>query len=173
MAASGWQRFNLLAVCLLASLAANLFLAGWLLGSHSIRHGFGPPPSSPPFDRSFNDQIRMSLSPDGAKIMEQAFETIRKHFADRSAEAKSARERLTDAMKADQFNVSDYIAASKAARAERDSDRLAADEEIARAIARLSPDDRRKLAEIRQHPGPPGLGHRSSFDHFHWGPHAS
>ncbi len=115
----------------------------------------------------------MSLSPDGAKIMEQAFETIRKHFADRSAEAKSARERLTDAMKADQFNVSDYIAASKAARAERDSDRQAADEEIARAIARLSPDDRRKLAEIRHHPGPPDSGRRSSFDHFRWDPRAS
>lgn len=167
MVAAGWQRSNLLSMLLLGSLAANLFLAGWLLGSHSGRHGFGPPPP-PPFDHFFNDQIRLSLSPDGVKIMEAAFETIRKRFVDHASEERSVRDRLTDVMKADQFSPSDYIAASKAARAVRDSDRQAADEEIARAIARLSPDDRRKLAEIRQHAGPPGPGHRSSFDHFRW-----
>ncbi len=172
MIAAGWQRSNLLSILLLGSLAANLFLAGWLLGSHSGHRGFRPPPP-PPFDHFFNDHIRASLSPDGVKIMEAAFETIRKRFADRAAEMRSVRERLTDIMKADQFNPSDYIAASQAARAERDGDRQAADEEIARAIARLSSDDRRKLAEIREHPGPPGFGRRSGFDHFRWDLRAS
>jgi uncharacterized membrane protein len=172
MVAAGWQRSNLLSILLLVSLAANFFLAGWLLGSHSGHHRFGPPPP-PPFDHFFNDHIRESLSPDGVKIMEEAFDTIRKRFSDHAAEARSVRDRLTDIMKADPFNPSDYIAASKAAHAERDSDHQAADEEIARAIARLSADDRRRLAEIRRHAGPPGPGRRSSFEHFHWGPHPS
>lgn len=170
MISAGWQRSNVLAVCLFASLAVNLFLSGWLLGRHSLSHGSGPF-APPPFDRFFDDQIRMSLSPEGVKIMEEAFGTIRMRFANHSSDAQSARERMMEVIKADRFSPSDYIAAAKAARIERDSDRLAADEEIARAVARLSLDDRKKLAEIRLRSGP--SGHRSSFDHFHWNPHAS
>jgi uncharacterized membrane protein len=148
-------RSNLLAFGLFLSLAVNFFLAGWLIGRHP---GFGPPPPPPPFDRFFDEHIRSSLSPDGAKKLEVAFETIRRRFAEHAEEARASRERLFAILNADRFDPADYIAAAKAARLEHDNDREAADEELVRAIAQLSPDDRRKLAEIRRHPPRPGPG---------------
>ena len=81
---------------------------------------------------------------------------------------REAHERLTAILKADRFDPGEYIAAAKATRLEHDNDREAADEELVRAIAQLSPDDRRKLAEIRRHPprgGAGGLG--PGFGGFH------
>lgn len=90
--------------------------------------------------------------------METAFETIRHRFVDHAKEAHESRERLTEILNADRFDPAEYMAASKAVRLEHDNDREAADEELVRAIAQLSPDDRRKLAEIRHHPPGPGPG---------------
>ncbi|MEW6639379.1 MAG: periplasmic heavy metal sensor [Pseudomonadota bacterium] len=144
MSSPWWQRSSLLPIVLLASLGANLFLAGWLLGGHSMR-----PPPPPPMDH-FDDQIHERLSADGAKIMRTAFETIRRRFEAHGAEARAARERQMAVLKAEPFNPDDYVAALQSARTERDAERALADQEIARAIALLSAEDRRQLAMIRQ-----------------------
>jgi uncharacterized membrane protein len=94
-----------------------------------------------------------------------AFETIRRRFAEHAEEARVSRERLFAILNADRFDPSEYLATSKAMRVEHDNDREAADEELVRAIAQLSPADRRKLAEIRRHPGP-GPGPRPGFGGF-------
>ena len=152
------KRFNYLALGLFLSLAVNVFVAGWLIGRHSR---FRPPPP-PPFDRFFNERIRNSLSPEGADRMERAFDTIRNRFAGHREDARSAREHLNAILEADRFDATKYLAASKAIHEEFDKDREAADEELVRAIAQLSPEDRRKLAEMRHHPpphpGPPDFG---------------
>jgi len=93
--------------------------------------------------------------------MEAAFDTIRHRFAEHEDEARSARGRMDDILKADRFDATAYLAASRVMHEERDRDRMDADEELVRAIAQLSPDDRRKLAEMRRRPppgGPPGFG---------------
>lgn len=155
------QRLSLLSVALFLSLAVNFFMAGWLVGH---RPGFGPPFPPPPFDRYFNEHIRQSLSPDGAKKMEAAFEGLRDHFADHEKQIRSSRQRLIDILNSDPFDAAKYLAASKASRVEHDSDREAADKELVQAIAQLTPDDRHKLAEIRRHPGP---GPHHGFGGFH------
>jgi uncharacterized membrane protein len=157
------QRLSLLSVALFLSLALNFFLAGWFIGRQP---GFGPPPPPPPFDRFFNEHIRQSLSPDGAKKMEAAFEAMRQHFADHEGQVRSSRQRLIDILNADPFDTAKYIAASKASRIDHDKDREAADEELVQAIAQLTPDDRHKLAEIRRHPGPRSGPHHG-FGGFH------
>jgi uncharacterized membrane protein len=157
MGAAWWQRSSVLSALLFLSLATNLFFAGWLLGGQSVRGHFGPPISIEHFD----DQIRTTLSPDGARIMQTAFGTIRSRFAVHSADARAVRERLMETLKSEPFSSTDYIAASNKARAERDNDRAEADEEIAKAIAQLSLDDRRRLVDIRQQTGPGNV-----FGHF-------
>lgn len=165
---SGWlQRTNLVSALLFLSLGSNLFFMGWLLGGHPHVHrhvsGFlGPPP---PSDR-FGDQIQMALSPAGAAIMEDAFETVRRRFTSAADNARETHERIKAAMTAEPFDASRFIEASKSARSEREKDRAAADDEIARAIARLSPDDRRKLAEIHP-PMMPRFGGRGGPGPFH------
>ena len=80
MSGGDGQRLSLLSVALFLSLAVNFFMAGWFIGRQP---GFGPPFPPPPFDRFFNEHIRQSLSPEGAKRMEDAFDAMRDHFADR------------------------------------------------------------------------------------------
>jgi uncharacterized membrane protein len=158
MVAAWWRQSNLLSIVLLLSLGANLFVAGWLVGGHSLHQG--PPPPGGPMDR-FGDEISSSLSADGAQIMEKAFDDVRRRFADHSATIKASRDRLTALMKAEPFSTADYIAASRETRTERDNDRTQADEVIVTAISRLSSDDRRRLADLSQHHrpdgGPPGF----------------
>jgi uncharacterized membrane protein len=152
MAAAWWRQSSLLSMALFLSLGVNLFVAGWLVGGRSGH--FGPPPPGP-MDR-FGDEISMSLSADGAQIMRKAFDDVRRRFAAHSEAMRASRDRLTALLKAEPFSAADYTTASQEARTERDSDRAEADQEIATAIARLSPDDRRRLADLRQHNGPGG-----------------
>jgi uncharacterized membrane protein len=143
-----WQRSKVLSVLLFLSVGANLFVAGWLLGGHSL-HRRSPPPAMP--IGLFGDQINTELSADGARIMREAFEGLRTRFAAHSQAIKSTRDRVTAVLKAEPFSAADYMAASREAQTERESDRAQADAEIANAIGRLSPDDRRRLADLRQH----------------------
>lgn len=156
MSGGDGQRLSLLSVALFLSLAVNFFMAGWFIGRQP---GFGPPFPPPPFDRFFNEHIRQSLSPEGAKRMEDAFDAMRDHFADHEKQVRSSRQQLVNILDTDPFDAAKYLAISKASRADHDSDREAADKELVRAIAQLSPDDRHKLAEIRRHPGPPHPPH--------------
>jgi uncharacterized membrane protein len=152
MVAAWWRQSSSLSILLFLSLGANLFVAGWLLGGHSAHPRPGP---GGPINL-FGEQIDASLSADGAQIMQKAFENIRKRFAGHSEAMKSSRDRLTAVMEAEPFSADDYMAASREALTERESDRAQADQEIAMAIARLSPDDRRRLADLRQHRRPDG-----------------
>lgn len=149
--AGRWQRSSWLPIVLLVSLGANLFLAGWLLGGRSLR----PPP--PPPDH-FNDQIHERLSSDGAKVMQTAFDAIRRRFETHAREGRALRDRQMSLLQAEPFDADAYVRALQDSRVARERDRVLADQEIARAIALLSPDDRHQLAAIRQH------GHGAFFD---------
>jgi hypothetical protein len=102
------------------------------------------------------EEIDASLSAAGAAIMRHAFANVRRRLTEHSATTRSSRDWLTMLLKADPFRPADDSAASQAASAKQDSDRARDDEEIATAIARLSPDDRRRLADLRQHHRPGG-----------------
>jgi hypothetical protein len=105
---------------------------------------------------SLGEEIDASLSAAGAAIMRHAFENVRRRLTEHSATTKSPRDWLTALLKADPFRPADDGVMSQDASAERDSDHAQDKEEIATAIARLSPDDRRRLADLRQHHRPGG-----------------
>jgi hypothetical protein len=109
------------------------------------------PGSGGPND-SLGEEIDASLSAGGAAIMRNAFENVRRRLTEHSATTRSPRDWLTTLLKVDPFRPAD----DRAAPAKQDSDRARDDEEIATAIARLSPDDRRRLADLRQHHRPGG-----------------
>jgi uncharacterized membrane protein len=150
MFAAWWRRLSHLSILLLFSLGANLFVAGWLLGGNFIRPRQGVPINQ------YGEQIKAALSADGALVMQNTFENIHRRFAARSAAARSTRDRLASVLTTEPFSVAEYIAASREALKEREDDRNLADEEVAAAIARLSPEDRRRLAELRSRRRPGG-----------------
>jgi Heavy-metal resistance len=156
-----WRRTSgVLPTLFFLSLGANLFFAGWLLAGMSIRHYFQPPVAMGHFEQ----QMRASLTANGAAIMDEAFENIRNRFATPSIHIKMSRERIKDTLSAQPFNPAAFVAASKDARAERERDRNEADEKIAKAIAQLSIEDRLRLVELRQRERPDGT---TSFTPFH------
>jgi hypothetical protein len=150
MLAAWWRRLSHLSILLLLSLGANFFAAGWLLGGHFVRPRQGIP------IHQYGEQIKAALSGDGALIMQNAFENIHRRFAAHSAAGRSTRDRLSAVLTTEPFSAADYLAVSRESLKEREDDRSLADEEVAAAIARLSPDDRRRLAELRSRRRPDG-----------------
>ncbi len=121
-----------------------------MLGGYSIRRHALPRGS---VDRVFNEQLRKSLSPDGAKIVQAALASIRGRFTAHASEVKAARERLAMALKADPFDAAHYLDVANEIRAERNSDRSLADQDLSKALALLSTDDRQQLVDMRRRPG--------------------
>jgi uncharacterized membrane protein len=142
------QGRNLLPLILIASVGANLFFAGWILGDHSanaLRE-----PQSPP--GPFAAHLSSALSPQGAEIMRATFGKMRERFEANFDEIRAEHLRKEKLLGADLFDRAAFLAEIKAERAERADDEAEANEIFSDGIAQLSLDDRRKLAALRLPP---------------------
>jgi uncharacterized membrane protein len=142
-------QIGLLPLTLIVSVGVNVFVAGWLLGDRAGR--FGPPPQPPP-PRSlqpFLDSLDDRLSPEGAKIMD----TMVRGFQDRGPRHfhrfEDLGERMEQALVGETFDRAAFLAAVGALNAEQTADRSEVAEQIAGAIDKLSPEDRKRLAEMK------------------------
>ena len=145
------MRRNLTSWLLVASVGANLFLAGWIAG-HS-RLAWNEPPEHPRFIESMLGM----LSDQGSQIMNQALDDMRTVFEKNREAFKASRDHLVSILDADRFSKSEFLEEKKAERADRAKMEAEADRIFADSVGQLSADDRRKLARMRVPPifGPP------------------
>jgi uncharacterized membrane protein len=142
-------QIGLLPLTLIVSVGVNVFVAGWLLGDRAGR--FGPPPQPPP-PRSlqpFLDSLEDRLSPEGVRIMD----TMVRGFQDRGVRHfrrfEDLGERMQQALVGETFDRAGFLAAAGELSAEQIADRSEVAEQIAGAIDKLSPEDRKYLAEMK------------------------
>jgi uncharacterized membrane protein len=141
------QGRNLVPLVLVASVGANLFFAGWILGGHSIHALREPPPPAP-----FAEHVRAALSPQGAEIMQTTFGKMRERFEANFDEIRAQHARKEKLLGSDPFDRAAFLAEIKIERAERADDEAEANEIFSDGIAQLSLEDRRKLATLRLPP---------------------
>lgn len=137
-------RRNLTPWLLVASIGANLFLAGWIAG-HS-RLSWNEPPGP------FTDRILGTLSDQGSQMMSQTFDDMRSVFENNRSTFKASRNQLVSILNADRFSKIAFLEEKKGERADRAKMEAEADRIFADGISRLSLDDRRKLAKMRISP---------------------
>ena len=141
------QGRNLVPLVLVASVGANLFFAGWILGGRSVHALRGPPPPAP-----FAEHVRASLSPQGAEIMRTTFGKMRERFEANFDEIRAQHVRKEKLLGTDPFDRAAFLAEIKTERAERADDEAEANEIFSDGIGQLSLEDRRKLATLRLPP---------------------
>jgi uncharacterized membrane protein len=148
------SQISLLPLALVVSLGLNVFVAGWLVGDRAGR--FGPPPPPPGSMQPFLDSLESRLSPEGARIMDT---TIR-GFKDRSIRhfrrLEEIGERMEKALVGGSFDRARFLATAQELSSEQAVDRSEVAEQIATAIEKLSPEDRKHLSEMRPDHGPGG-----------------
>jgi uncharacterized membrane protein len=132
---------------LIASVGANLFFSGWLLGDHSANALRLPPPPRP-----FAAHLSSALSPQGAEIMRVTFGKMRERFEANFDEIRAEHARKEKLLSADPFDRPAFLAELKAERDERADDEAEANEIFSSGLAQLSLEDRRKLAALRLPP---------------------
>lgn len=147
---SGWGRS-----ALFASLGLNLFFAGWLIGARTIPWGFGPPPS--PMQR-VSERLRYSLSEDGFRIVNDVLRQLETDIARHFRTTAPLRDAVKDALAADKFDQAAFAAALADLNAEVARHSAQLNIRIADVVARLSAEDRRRLAELTIPPPPLGPG---------------
>ncbi|MEH2471063.1 hypothetical protein V1281_007750 [Nitrobacteraceae bacterium AZCC 2161] len=142
-----FPQITLSSLALVVSVGVNLFVAGWLVGD---RAGYrGPPPPPPPGSmQPFLASLEGTLSPGGARIMDTMVRGLQgrgplfRRFEDLG-------ERMQKALVGERFDRAAFLAAAQELSAEQSADRMAVAEEIANAMEKLSPEDRKHLAEMR------------------------
>jgi Heavy-metal resistance len=144
-------QIGLLPLALVVSVGVNLFVAGWLVGDRAGR--FGPPPPPPGSMRGFLDSLQSKLSPEGARIMD----AMVRNFEDRSFQHfrrfEDLGERMQSALAGEPFDRAGFLAAAHELSAEQAADRSEGAEQIADAIEKLSPEDRKRLSEMKSDRG--------------------
>jgi hypothetical protein len=144
-------QIGLLPLALVVSIGVNLFVAGWLVGDRAGR--FGPPPPPPGSMRGFLDSLESELSPEGARIMD----AMVRNFQDRSFQHfrsfEDLGERMQSALAGEPFDRAGFLAAAHELSAEQAADRSEGAEQIANAIEKLSPEDRKRLSEMKSDRG--------------------
>lgn len=141
------QGWNFVPLVLVASVGANLFFAGWILGGHSVHALREPRPPAP-----FAEHVRAALSPQGAEIMRATFGKMRERFEANFDEIRAQHARKEKLLGADPFDRAAFLAEIKIERAERADDEAEANEIFSDGIGQLSLEDRRKLATLRLPP---------------------
>lgn len=131
---------------LVASIGANLFLAGWIAGHSRLSW------SEPPDSGRFVESILGTLSDQGSQMMTQTFDDMRSVFENNRSTFKASRDQLVTILNADRFSKIAFLEEKKAERADRAKMEAEADRIFADGISRLSLDDRRKLAKMRISP---------------------
>jgi uncharacterized membrane protein len=140
---------------LVASLGLNLFFAGWLVGARVVPWGFGPPPDPM---RQISEHLRRTLSDEGFRAVDQLIGMLdrrRERDFDRMGELRG---RLKQLLTQATFDRDAFSQVFKDMNAEMAGGRAEIDELIVDTVARLSPEDRRRLSELPLPPPPPGPG---------------
>jgi uncharacterized membrane protein len=147
---SGWGRS-----ILFASLGLNLFFAGWMVGARGVPWGFGPPPG--PMQR-VSERLRHSISDDGFRIVSDVLRQVDADNARHFRETAALRDAVKDRLAVDDFDKAAFAAALADLNAEVARHSAQLNVRIADVVARLSAEDRRRLAELTIPPPPQGPG---------------
>lgn len=147
-------RSRWLFLALLASLGANMFLAGYLLGA---RPPFGPPPG-PPNPLRLLEHMAEQLPPDDASLLRAAVESNRPELDELGRRHREFPDRVRAVLRADPFDP------QALARLFEEQDRREAQVRerfqsvLIKVAAAMSPEGRRRIAGFRpeDHPPPPG-----------------
>jgi uncharacterized membrane protein len=144
-------QISLLPLALVVSFGFNLFVAGWLVGDRAGR--FGPPPPPQGSMQSFLDSLESRLSPEGARIMD----AMVRNFQDRSIQHFRSFEQLGERMEAalvgEPFDRAGFLAAAHELSDAQAAGRGEIAEQIANAVEKLSPEDRKRLSEMKSDHG--------------------
>jgi hypothetical protein len=142
-------QITLSSLALVISVGVNLFVAGWLVGD---RAGYRGPPPQPRSMQPFLASLEGTLSPDGISIMDTMVRGLqgRGQFFRRFEDLG---ERMQKAVVGERFDRAAFLAAAQELSAEQSADRIAVAEEIANAMEKLSPEDRKRLSEMRSDHG--------------------
>ena len=129
-----------LIILLLASLAANVFLGGFVAGRY-----LGKPPhhGSPPLERM------ESLSPEARAAVRDVFQSRRDSFREHRLERRELQRALYDAMIAEPFDREKVEAAMAALRQARDNQHQSQNKVLLDALENLSAEDRKALADMQ------------------------
>ena len=146
-----FAQIGLLPLALVISVGVNVFVAGWLVGDRAGR--FGPPPPPPGSMQPFRDSLENTLSPEGARIMDAMVRNIEDLGFQHFRKFEDLGVRLQQTLVGDAFDRAGFLVAAHELSAEQASGRDHVAEQIADAIAKLSPEDRRRLSDMK-----PGRG---------------
>jgi uncharacterized membrane protein len=140
---------------LVASLGLNLFFAGWLVGARVVPLGFGPPPGPM---HQISEHLRQTLSAEGFRAVDRLIGVLDRRRERDFGRVGELRGRLKELLTQPTFDRDAFLQVFKDMNAEMSRGRAEADELIVDTVARLSPEDRRRLSELPLPPPPPGLG---------------
>jgi hypothetical protein len=145
------SQISLLPLALVVSFGFNVFVAGWLVGDRAGR--FGPPPRPPGSMQPFLDSLEGKLSPEGARIMDAMVRNFQDHGIQHFRRFEDLRERMESALVGEPFDRAGFLAAAHELSAEQAADRSEGAEQIASALEKLSPEDRKRLSEMKSDRG--------------------
>jgi uncharacterized membrane protein len=144
-------QISLLPLALVVSFGFNVFVAGWLVGDRAGR--FGPPPRPPGSMQEFREALESELSPEGARIMD----TLLRNFQDRGSQHfrrfEELGERMESALVGEPFDRAGFLAAAHELSVAQAEGRGEIAEQIANAVEKLSPEDRKRLSEMKSDHG--------------------
>jgi hypothetical protein len=140
-----FPRITLSSLALVISVGVNLFVVGWLVGD---RAGYRGPPPQPHSMRPFLASLEGTLSPDGVRIMDTMVRGLQGH-GQRYRRFEDLGERMQKALVGERFDRTVFMAAAQELSAEQSAHRIAVAGEIADAMEKLSPEDRKRLSEMR------------------------
>jgi uncharacterized membrane protein len=142
---------------LFASIALNLFFAGWLVGARMVPWGFGPPPGP---RQQFSDHLRSTLSPEGFAAMNRLFHDLEGSRHQEFESTAPLRDRIKQTLTAEPFDRAAFARGLADLNSEIGRQRSELDSTVIDAVASLTAEDRRRLAEVPlpPPPRPPGGG---------------
>jgi heavy-metal resistance protein len=140
-------QIGLLPLTLVVSVGVNVFVAGWLVGDRAGR--FGPPPPPPRSLQPFLDSLENRLSPEGAGIMDAMVRGFQDRGIRHFHKFEDLGERMEQALVGETFDRAGFLAAARELSDEQTAERSEVAEQIAGAIAKLSLEDRKRLAEMK------------------------
>jgi hypothetical protein len=148
--ASGSTPTRIFSLALIASIGANLFMAGWLLTSPSRR------PETRAQERgNLREALNASLSKPGAIELTYALDQVREQFEIRLDAVRADRAEEPGFLASDRFDRTAFLVERTKIRAAFSAAAAESDKIIADALSQLSVEDRHKLASMRL---PPPLG---------------
>jgi len=128
------------------SIALNVFLIGGI-GAHFLHSGREPPHQSP-IDKMLT-RAHENLSPEDAATMQRIIEQARPDLMRYERETKQAHDRASAILRTEPFDPAAFVAALGDSRAHRREFEAQLEQNFVAAAQAISPDGRRRLADLR------------------------